>query len=147
MPSARALPHRREEPHPGLLGLGCTTAAGLAPAACCIGESWVQGLGLAPDLGGLPTGWLIRFFGHALRRSASDFKTGETIRLQQAGALLGSGELFDRVPHSQFELHVAIVKGAFPYAALDFLVSGVKTLTATDIANVLGVSLRALRRQ
>jgi putative toxin-antitoxin system antitoxin component (TIGR02293 family) len=76
-----------------------------------------------------------------------DFAAREIILLQHSGELLGAGKVFKRVPKSRMEVHSAILDGAFPYAALLTLLSGITLLNETDLTNALGISARTLRRQ
>ncbi len=61
-------------------------------------------------------------------------------------ALLGGERLLKRKPSTRAEVHAAIVQG-LPYAALFFLTDHIKALSELDVANVVGISTRTLRRQ
>lgn len=63
-----------------------------------------------------------------------------------AGDLLGGTRLLRRIPASRAEVHARIVDG-IPYSALFFLTDRFTALSETDVANVVGVSTRTLRRQ
>jgi putative toxin-antitoxin system antitoxin component (TIGR02293 family) len=59
---------------------------------------------------------------------------------------LGGTKFWRHRPASRSDVHAAIVRGV-PYGSLIFLVSQVKGLQEGDVAKVLGVSTRTLRRQ
>ena len=61
-------------------------------------------------------------------------------------ALLGGHRLFKRKPSTRAEVHAAIVQG-LPYSVLFFLTDHIKVLSEADVANVVGISSRTLRRQ
>lgn len=61
-------------------------------------------------------------------------------------ALLGGDRLFKRKPSTRAEVHAAIVRG-LPYSVLFFLTDHIKVLSELDVANVVGISTRTLRRQ
>ena len=63
-----------------------------------------------------------------------------------AGDLLGGAKLLKRVPSSRAEVHATIVHG-IPYSALFFLTDHITALSEVDVANVIGISTRTLRRQ
>lgn len=63
-----------------------------------------------------------------------------------AGDLLGGARLLKRMPTSRAEVHATIVRGV-PYSALFFLADHVTVLSESDVANVVGISTRTLRRQ
>ena len=63
-----------------------------------------------------------------------------------AGDLLGGARLLRRLPLSRAEVHARIVDG-IPYSALFFLTEHVTVLSEEDVANVVGISTRTLRRQ
>lgn len=66
--------------------------------------------------------------------------------LPRAFYLLGGSRLLRHRPSTQAEIHAAVVKG-IPYSALFFLTANTKGVAEEDVANVLGVSTRTLRRQ
>lgn len=59
---------------------------------------------------------------------------------------LGISSLFKRKPPNQAEIHAAVVDG-IPFAALFLLTEGCSEVREEDVAHVLGVSSRTLRRQ
>jgi len=59
---------------------------------------------------------------------------------------LGGRKFWRREPKSKAEVHAAIVKGV-PYATLVFLVDHLTDVVEHDVARVLGVSTRTLRRK
>jgi putative toxin-antitoxin system antitoxin component (TIGR02293 family) len=59
---------------------------------------------------------------------------------------LGGAKYWRHRPASRSDVHAAIV-GGVPYGSLVFLVSQVKGLEEADVAKMLGVSTRTLRRQ
>lgn len=59
---------------------------------------------------------------------------------------LGGTKFWRHRPASRSDVHAAIVEGV-PYGSLIFLVSQVQGLQEGDVAKVLGVSTRTLRRQ
>lgn len=59
---------------------------------------------------------------------------------------MGGKRLFKTPPQSRADIHGRIVKG-LPYAVLVNIVDSVKTLTASEVADAVGVSTRTLRRQ
>ena len=63
-----------------------------------------------------------------------------------AGDLLGGAKLLKRMPSSRAEVHATIVHG-IPYSALFFLTDRITVLSEADVANVIGISARTLRRQ
>ena len=71
--------------------------------------------------------------------------TGDAAQIA-AGDLLGGTRLLKRMPSSRAEVHATIVHG-IPYSALFFLTDHITILSETDVANVVGVSARTLRRQ
>jgi putative toxin-antitoxin system antitoxin component (TIGR02293 family) len=83
----------------------------------------------------------------AAATSVADAATRESRLLQRSSELLGGGKLFKVALNSRFDVHKAIVAGAFPYASLLFFITAFKTLDEEDIVNVLGISGRTLRRQ
>jgi putative toxin-antitoxin system antitoxin component (TIGR02293 family) len=64
----------------------------------------------------------------------------------KALSLLGGSRLLKHKPSSQAEVHAAVV-GGIPYSVLFFLTDNIKGFAEEDVANVLGVSTRTLRRQ
>jgi putative toxin-antitoxin system antitoxin component (TIGR02293 family) len=64
----------------------------------------------------------------------------------KALSLLGGPRLLKHKPSSQAEVHAAAV-GGIPYSVLFFLTDNIKGFAEEDVANVLGVSTRTLRRQ
>ena len=68
--------------------------------------------------------------------------------LTQAGTfdLLGGQRLLKRMPASRADVHATIVHG-IPYSALFFLTDHITVLSESDVAHVVGVSTRTLRRQ
>ncbi len=60
--------------------------------------------------------------------------------------MLGGRRLFKREPTSRADVHAAIVSG-MPYAALFCLTDSITTLSEADVAGVVGISTRTLRRQ
>lgn len=68
--------------------------------------------------------------------------------LAQTGTfdLLGGQRLLKRMPASRADVHAAIVHG-IPYSALFFLTDNITILSEADVAHVVGVSTRTLRRQ
>lgn len=64
----------------------------------------------------------------------------------RAGDLLGGGRLLRRMPASRAEVHATIVRG-IPYSALFYLTDNAITLSEHDVATVIGISTRTLRRQ
>lgn len=60
--------------------------------------------------------------------------------------LLGGSRLLRHKPSNQAEIHAAVVDG-IPYAVLFFLTTNAKSLSEDDVAYVIGVSPRTLRRQ
>jgi putative toxin-antitoxin system antitoxin component (TIGR02293 family) len=66
--------------------------------------------------------------------------------LPKAFHLLGGPRLLKHKPSTQAEIHAAVVKG-IPYSMLFFLTANTTSLAEEDVANVLGVSTRTLRRQ
>ena len=77
----------------------------------------------------------------------ADFAARESHLLQRSSELLGGGRLLKVALNSRFDVHEAIVAGAFPYASLIFLITAFKALDEEDVVNVLGISGRTLRRQ
>lgn len=63
-----------------------------------------------------------------------------------AGELLGGAKLLKRMPSSRAEVHATIVHG-IPYSALFFLTDHILVLSEADVATVIGISTRTLRRQ
>lgn len=61
-------------------------------------------------------------------------------------SLLGGKKFWHHRLSSRFDIHAAIVSGV-PYASLFFLISSVKGLEESELAKVLGISTRTLRRQ
>ena len=70
----------------------------------------------------------------------------ELSALPKAFALLGGSRLLKQRPSNLAEIHAAAVKG-LPYSMLFHLTANTKGLAEVDVANVLGVSTRTLRRQ
>lgn len=60
--------------------------------------------------------------------------------------LLGGRRLLKNKPATRADIHASIV-GGVPYAALLHLAGETKTLTESEVAGVVGVSARTLRRQ
>jgi putative toxin-antitoxin system antitoxin component (TIGR02293 family) len=60
--------------------------------------------------------------------------------------LLGGRRLFKQEPTTRADVHAAIV-GGMPYAALFYLTDNIITLSEADVAGVVGISTRTLRRQ
>ncbi len=60
--------------------------------------------------------------------------------------LLGGARLFKHQPESRADVHATIVRG-MPYATLLFLTDHAKLLSEEDVAGVIGISTRTLRRQ
>lgn len=60
--------------------------------------------------------------------------------------LLGGQRLLKALPVSRAEIHETIVHG-IPYSALFFLTDSITVLTESDVAHVVGISTRTLRRQ
>jgi putative toxin-antitoxin system antitoxin component (TIGR02293 family) len=60
--------------------------------------------------------------------------------------MLGGRRLFKREPTTRADVHAAIV-GGMPYAALFHLTDSIITLSEGDVAGVVGISTRTLRRQ
>jgi putative toxin-antitoxin system antitoxin component (TIGR02293 family) len=67
-------------------------------------------------------------------------------RRTEAGDLLGGAKLLKRMPSTRAEVHATIVHG-MPYSALFFLTDRITVLSDADVANVIGISARTLRRQ
>lgn len=63
-----------------------------------------------------------------------------------AAELLGGRRWLQRLPQSRAEIHGALVQG-LPYAVLVHLVDHLSALSLDEIAEVLGISGRTLRRQ
>ena len=63
-----------------------------------------------------------------------------------AAVLLGGARLLRRTPATRAEVHAKIVDG-IPYSALFFLTDHITVLSEEDVANVVGISTRTLRRQ
>ncbi len=66
--------------------------------------------------------------------------------MPKAQHLLGGSRFLKAKPSSQAEIHAAVVKG-IPYSVLFFLTDNCKGVAEEDVAGVLGVSTRTLRRQ
>jgi putative toxin-antitoxin system antitoxin component (TIGR02293 family) len=64
----------------------------------------------------------------------------ETLRL------LGGGRWLRHKPSSPAEIHATVVDG-IPYSALIYLSANTKSLSEADVAGVVGISPRTLRRQ
>lgn len=75
----------------------------------------------------------------------AQWTTEDTIHPKAFG-LLGGALLLKHKPSSQAEIHAAVVEG-IPYSVLFFLTANTKSLSENDVASVLGVSTRTLRRQ
>jgi putative toxin-antitoxin system antitoxin component (TIGR02293 family) len=60
--------------------------------------------------------------------------------------LLGGRRLLKHKPSTRADIHAVIVSG-MPYAVLIYLTENIKTLSESDVANVMGISARTLRRQ
>lgn len=60
--------------------------------------------------------------------------------------LLGGARLLKHMPASRAEVHATIVHG-IPYSALFFLTDHITVLSESDVAHVVGISTRTLRRQ
>jgi putative toxin-antitoxin system antitoxin component (TIGR02293 family) len=60
--------------------------------------------------------------------------------------LLGGRRLLKTLPVSRTEIHETIVQG-IPYSALFYLTDHIIVLSESDVAHVVGVSTRTLRRQ
>ena len=65
--------------------------------------------------------------------------------LPKAYHLLGGKRLFKHLPSTQAEIHAAAING-IPYSVLLHLTSNTLHLAEEDVANVLGLSTRTLRR-
>jgi putative toxin-antitoxin system antitoxin component (TIGR02293 family) len=66
--------------------------------------------------------------------------------MPKARHLLGGSRFLKGKPSSQAEIHAAVVEG-IPYSMLFFLTDNCKGVAEEDVASVLGVSTRTLRRQ
>jgi putative toxin-antitoxin system antitoxin component (TIGR02293 family) len=64
----------------------------------------------------------------------------------RAYELLGGASLMKKRPITRADVHAVIVRG-IPYTALFHLTDRFTTLSELDVANVVGVSTRTLRRQ
>lgn len=81
----------------------------------------------------------------APKRSAAG-SSEQTVVYSWSYLNLGGKKFSQHAPTSQSEVHAAIVKGV-RYGSLLHLVDSIKWLDETDIAKVLGVSPRTLRRK
>lgn len=79
----------------------------------------------------------------AFQRVQESFEEAITSRTLSS---LGISSLFKRKPPNQAEIHAAVVDG-IPFAALFFLTENREAVRDEDVAHVLGVSSRTLRRQ
>lgn len=82
----------------------------------------------------------------AAASQADVFAKGEERRYALSSRYLGGKRFWHRLPSSRADVHSAIVSGV-PYGSVIFLVSEVKGLAEGDVAKVLGISTRTLRRQ
>lgn len=69
--------------------------------------------------------------------------TAADVRVHQ---LLGGQRLLRRAPASRADVHAALVDGV-PYAALFHLIDHTERLSEAEVAEVIGLSTRTLRRQ
>jgi hypothetical protein len=76
---------------------------------------------------------------------ADDVAARESHLYKLAGQFLGGSRLIKCPMSSRSEVHAAILEG-IPYASLFFLLKNLKSLEASDVVKVLGISTRALRR-
>jgi putative toxin-antitoxin system antitoxin component (TIGR02293 family) len=82
----------------------------------------------------------------AVSAFAANPSTVEESMFPKALKLLGGSRLLKYKPSNQAEVHAAVVSG-IPYSVLFFLTDNIKGFGEEDVANVLGVSTRTLRRQ
>lgn len=76
----------------------------------------------------------------------ADFVEREARLYRCSLALLGGKKFWWHRLANRFDVHSAIMSGV-PYASLIFLVGQLKDIEEVDIANLLGISTRTLRRQ
>lgn len=77
---------------------------------------------------------------------AQDFAARDSHLYTLSCQFLGGSRYIKTRLSSRSEVHAAILEG-IPYASLLFLLTTFKTLDASDVVNVLGISTRTLRRQ
>jgi putative toxin-antitoxin system antitoxin component (TIGR02293 family) len=75
-----------------------------------------------------------------MKRPAKDLAQSGTVDL------LGGARMLKGQPASRAEIHATIVHG-IPYSALFFLTVNSTVLSEADVASVVGISARTLRRQ
>lgn len=71
---------------------------------------------------------------------------GEDSAAWAAGDILGANKILKKSLHSRAAVHRAIVDG-LPYSMLIHFIDHAKSLTQDDVAEVVGISTRTLRRQ
>ena len=59
---------------------------------------------------------------------------------------MGGARVFEKAPQTRADIHAAIV-GGLPYSVLWNLLDAASVLSADDVAGVIGISSRTLRRQ
>ncbi len=78
--------------------------------------------------------------------SSVDLAKDEAEMLRSSRQLLGGSRYVRRALSTKSDVHAAIL-GGLPYAALIHLMSHLKGLPEEEVAHVLGISTRTLRRQ
>ncbi len=81
----------------------------------------------------------------AARAAADDVNAADSL-YQRSSTFLGGRKYWSSRVRSRSDVHAAIVKGV-PYGSLVFFVANTKLLSEEDVAKVLGISTRTLRRQ
>lgn len=81
----------------------------------------------------------------AARAAADDINAADSL-YQRSSTFLGGRKYWSSRVRSRSDVHAAIVKGV-PYGSLVFFVANTKLLSEEDVAKVLGISTRTLRRQ